>query len=175
VKPKALILFLIIVIVAAAAFFTVRPSHSPRITQSGVSPEDFELVDISGNKIKLSDMKGSVVFVNFWATWCGSCVEELPSVEKLFRSLSGDPSFKMVTILYKDSISDASGFMKQNGYTFPVFLNPDESAAKIFGITGVPETYIIDKKGVLRDKVLGPADWDSPRAIESFRALMKES
>jgi cytochrome c biogenesis protein CcmG/thiol:disulfide interchange protein DsbE len=81
----------------------------------------------------------------------------------------------MVTILYKDSIPDASSYMKQNGYTFPVFLNSDESAAKIFGITGVPETFIIDKRGILRDKVLGPAEWDSPQAIESFQSLMKES
>lgn len=159
----------------ATAFFAVRSSHSPRITQNGSAAEDFELVDINGNKIKLSDMRGSVVFVNFWATWCGSCVEELPSIERLFKSLSGDPSFKMVTILYKDSIPDASSYMRQNGYTFPVFLNPDESAAKIFGITGVPETFIIDKRGILRDKVLGPAEWDSPRAIESFQSLMKES
>ncbi len=64
--------------------------------------------------------------------------------------------------------------MKQTGYTFPVYLNPDEAAAKIFGITGVPETFIIDKKGILRNKVLGPAEWDSPQAIASFQALIKE-
>jgi len=64
--------------------------------------------------------------------------------------------------------------MKENGYTFPVYLNPDESAAGIFGITGVPETFIIDKKGILRNKVIGPADWDSPRVIESFQTLINE-
>ena len=80
----------------------------------------------------------------------------------------------MITILYKDNGQRALGYMQQNGYTFPVYLNPDDSAAKIFGITGVPETFIIDKKGILRDKVLGPAEWDSPQAISSFQALTKE-
>jgi cytochrome c biogenesis protein CcmG/thiol:disulfide interchange protein DsbE len=173
-KTKALILFIIMITAATAVFFTMKPSHTPRIAQVGSKTEDFDLLDMNGNKVKLSDMRGSVIFVNFWATWCGSCVEELPSIERLFNSLSGNPSFKMVTILFKDSISNAAGYMKQTGYSFPVFLNPDESAAKIFGITGVPETYIIDKKGVLRYKVLGPNDWDSPQAIASFQTLMKE-
>ncbi len=135
---------------------------------------NFNILDMNKNKISLSDMKGSVVFVNFWATWCGSCVEELPSVERLSGVFSGNPQFKMVTILYKDDAQRASGFMKENGLTFPVYLNSDESAAKIFAITGVPETYIIDKKGILRDKVIGPAEWDSPQAISAFRDLIKE-
>jgi cytochrome c biogenesis protein CcmG/thiol:disulfide interchange protein DsbE len=173
-KTKTLILLIIIVAVVAAAFVTIKPSQTLRIAQVGSKPQDFDLVSVNGNKIKLSDMRGSVVFVNFWATWCGSCVEELPSVDGLFKALSGNPSFKMATILFKDNISNASHYMKQNGYSFPVFLNPDESAARIFGITGVPETYIIDKKGVLRYKVLGPNDWASPQTIATLEAIIKE-
>jgi cytochrome c biogenesis protein CcmG/thiol:disulfide interchange protein DsbE len=174
-KTKALILFIILITAATAVFFTIKPSHTPRIAQVGSKTEDFDLFDTNGNRVKLSDMRGSVVFVNFWATWCGSCAEELPSIERLFKSLSGNPSFKMVTILFKDNISNVTSYMKQTGYSFPVFLNPDESAAKIFGITGVPETYIIDKKGVLRYKVLGPSDWASPQTITTLEALIKES
>jgi thiol-disulfide isomerase/thioredoxin len=174
VKTKSVVLLLVLLSVVAIAFFSVRPARSPKVTDIGSMVQDFELFDSSNNRTKLSDMKGSVVFVNFWATWCGSCVEELPYVEKLFRSLSGNSSFKMVTILYKDDGQQAIGYMKQTGYTFPVYLNPDEAAAKIFGITGVPETFIIDKKGILRNKVLGPAEWDSPQAIASFQALIQE-
>jgi cytochrome c biogenesis protein CcmG, thiol:disulfide interchange protein DsbE len=140
----------------------------------GSSVPNFNFLDINKNKSSLSDMKGSVVFLNFWATWCGSCIEELPSVERLSRAFSGNPQFKVITILYKDDAQRAFGFMKENGLTFPVYLNSDESAAKIFAITGVPETYIIDKKGILRDKVIGPAEWDSPQAISAFRDLIKE-
>ncbi len=173
-KTKTIILLLILLSVITIVFFSVRPTHTPKITDIGGTVQDFELVDPNNNRMKFSDMKGSVVFVNFWATWCGSCVEELPYVERLFNSLAGNSSFKMVTILYKDNGQQALNFMKQTGYTFPVYLNPDESASKYFGITGVPETFIIDKKGVLRTKVLGPAEWDSPQSIALFQSLIQE-
>ena len=174
-KPKALILVLIMVVAIVVAVLTIKPSQSPETAHVGSVTHDFELLDPNGNKISLSDIKGSVVFINFWATWCASCVEEMPSIERMFRNLSDKSSFKVVTILYKDDFSRALGFMKQNGYTFPVYLNPDESAAKIFGITGIPETFIIDKQGLLRKKVIGPAEWDSPRAIEIVQTLINES
>jgi thiol-disulfide isomerase/thioredoxin len=126
------------------------------------------------NKIELSDMRGSVVFVNFWATWCESCVDEMPSIEALFGQMSGNKKFRLVTILFRDDESRALSYMKGNGYNFPVFLNPDGSAAKKFGITGVPETFIIDKKGILRDKVIGPAEWDSPGVVKALGNLINE-
>ena len=174
VKTKALIVPLVLLMVIIVIFFSVRSKRSMKVAEIGSAVQNFKVTDMNNNKISLSDLKGSVLFVNFWATWCGSCVEELPNVERLFRSLSGNSSFKMITILYKDNGQRALGYMQQNGYTFPIYLNPDDSAAKIFGITGVPETFIIDKKGILRDKVLGPAEWDSPQAISSFQALTKE-
>jgi thiol-disulfide isomerase/thioredoxin len=157
------------------AVFTIKPVRSPKTAYVGSITHDFELLDLNRNRISLSDMKGSVVFINFWATWCTSCIEELPSIERLFRSLSESSSFKVVTILYKDDLNRALSFMKENGYTFPVYLNTDESAAKIFGITGIPETFIIDKHGLLRNKVIGPAEWDSPRTIENLQTLINES
>lgn len=151
-------------------FFIVRHQYSPRVATIW----EIELIDINKNKLKLSELKGSVLFVNFWATWCESCIEELPAIEGLFRNLSENPKFKLITILYKDNGDRVLSYMKENGYTFPIYLNPDGSAAKKFGITGVPETFIIDKKGVLRDKVIGPEDWNSPGAIEKFQTLINE-
>lgn len=151
-------------------FFIVRHQYSPRVATIW----EIELIDINKNKLKLSELKGSVLFVNFWATWCESCIEELPAIEGLFRNLSENPKFKLITILYKDNGDRAFSYMKENDYTFPIYLNPDGSAAKKFGITGVPETFIIDKKGVLRDKVIGPEDFHSPGAIEKFQTLINE-
>jgi thiol-disulfide isomerase/thioredoxin len=174
-KPKSLLLLLIIIIIAIlVAVFTMKPSENPKKTQVGSLTHDFELIDPGQQRTSLSAMKGSVVFVNFWATWCTSCIDEMPSIERMSRNLSDNSSFKVVTILYKDDLNRALSFMKQNGYTFPVYLNPDESAAKIFGITGIPETFIIDKHGLLRNKVIGPAEWDSPRALEIIQTLINE-
>ncbi len=151
-------------------FFIARHQYSPRIDTIW----DIELIDVNKNKLKLSELKGSVLFINFWATWCESCIEELPAIEGLFRNLSENPKFKLITILYKDDRDRAFSYMKENGYTFPLYLNPDGSAAKYFGITGVPETFIIDKKGGLRDKVIGPEDWNSPGVIEKFHTIINE-
>jgi cytochrome c biogenesis protein CcmG, thiol:disulfide interchange protein DsbE len=173
-KKKGIILLIIFIAAVALTFSITKPPQTTKITSVGSKPYDLELTDINKNRIKLTDLKGSVVLVNFWATWCGSCVDELPSMERLFKLLSVDPGFKMVTILYKDDLQQASGFMKQNGFTFPVYINPDESGIKTFGLTGVPETFILDKQGLLRHKVIGPEDWDSPRVIEALRTLINE-
>jgi len=174
-KAKTLILLVIIVAAILAAVLTMKPAQRTEMASVGMVTPDFELFDLNRSKSSLSDMKGSVVFVNFWSTWCTSCVDELPSIEQMHRNFAGSPSFRVVTILYKDDLNRALNYMKQNGFTFPVYLNPDESAAKIFGITGIPETFIIDKKGVLRHKVIGPADWDNPHALKFFESLISES
>jgi thiol-disulfide isomerase/thioredoxin len=174
VKNKTLVLIIVILAGILIVSIVSKPSRGPQMAEIGSAPQDFELIDINNNRTTLSSMKGSVVFINFWATWCESCIDEMPSMERMTRNFAGNPGFKVVTILYKDDLGTALSFMKESGYTFPVYLNPDESAAKMFGITGIPETFIIDKKGILRDKVIGPAEWDSPNTIQSFQALINE-
>jgi len=115
-----------------------------------------------------------VVFVNFWAAWCPPCIEEMPSIEALFRNLSGKPKFKMITILYRDDVDRITKSAKEQGYTLPIYRDPDGSAAIRFGITGVPETFIIDKNGILRDKVIGPYTWDSPAVTDTLLKLINE-
>jgi len=173
-KTKAGILLIILLSGLAVVFFLISHQYRPPIAKIGSAAPDIELIDMNRNKIELSDMRGSVVFVNFWATWCESCVNEMPSIEALFGQMSGNKKFRLVTILFRDDESRALSYMKGNGYNFPVFLNPDGSAARKFGITGVPETFIIDKKGILRDKVIGPAEWDSPNVVEALGNLINE-
>jgi cytochrome c biogenesis protein CcmG, thiol:disulfide interchange protein DsbE len=174
VKFKTPILLITLVFGIIVAFIIIRPSYGPKIITVGSKAPDVQLTDINGNRLGLSDLEGSVVFINLWATWCESCIEEMPSIERLSRLLSGNSQFRIVTILYKDDLDRAISYMKQNGYTFPVYLNPDESAAKSFGITGVPETFILDKKGILRKKIIGPAPWDAPDFIQAFQNLINE-
>jgi cytochrome c biogenesis protein CcmG/thiol:disulfide interchange protein DsbE len=173
-KNKAFILLTILLSGIIIAFLIIRHQYGPRMTALGSIAPDIEFTDISKNKINLSDLKGSVVMINFWATWCAPCIDELPSIEGLFKQMSGTPKFKLITILFKDDEYRAINYMKENGYTFPLYLNPDGSAAKNFGITGVPETFIIDKNGVLRNKVIGPEEWNSPIIIEALLNLVNE-
>ncbi len=152
----------------------IKHQYTTEVLTIGNVVPDIELVDINQNKLKLSELKGSVVFINFWATWCDPCIDELPSIEFLFRRFSKNPHFKLITILFKDDRQKAFWHMEKNGYTFPVYVNPDGSATKKFNITGVPETFIIDKKGVLRDKKIGPEQWDSPIILETLHSMINE-
>jgi len=95
----------------------------------------------------------------------------MPSIEALYREMKGKEDFVMITILYKDSPESAIGYLKSNGYTFPVYVDPDGSAARKYGVTGVPETYIVDKRGMLVRRVIGGADWNSPDEKSQIKAM----
>lgn len=136
----------------------------PKATIGQPAPA-FTLLDTKGRSWNLADLKGKVVFVNFWATWCPSCVEEMPSMQKVHNFLPRD-QFVMLTILNNDQPALADAFLARIGATFPVLIDPQSATAIAYGVTGVPETYIIDKQGVLREKVIGGARWDSPRAMQ---------
>lgn len=139
--------------------------HAPKL--------DIRIAD-TGQTPDMSLLKGKVVLVNFWASWCPPCKEEMPSIEALHRDMLTNQNFSMITILYKDEAKIAFDLMKSNGYTFPVFLDNMGSSARNFGVTGVPETYLIDKKGTLRKRVIGPADWNSAEAKAYINSLLSE-
>jgi DsbE subfamily thiol:disulfide oxidoreductase len=134
-----------------------------RMAEVGKPAPDFSLRDRNGKTWKLSELKGQVVFVNFWATWCPPCREEMPSMQALYTSMPPD-RFKMLAILYKDEPAPADALIAQLGYTFPVLVDPNDETGRAYGLTGVPETYIVDKQGVLREKFIGPVRWDAPGA-----------
>lgn len=173
-KYKAIILISIFLFVLIFAVFLIQQRDKHEIISTGKLAPDIELIDMYKNKLNLSDLKGKVVFINFWATWCQSCVDEMPSIERLYRYFSENPEFRLITVVYRDSGNNALNYMKENGYTFPVYFNPDDKAAKKFGITGVPESFIIDKKGILRKKIIGPERWDSPYVFEMFKTFLNE-
>ena len=127
----------------------------------GKPAPDFTLVDRKGKTWNLAQLKGQVVFVNFWATWCPPCLHEMPSMQKLYSSMPTD-SFKMLAILYNDKPEVADKVVAKYKYTFPVLIDPGNKTGMAYGLTGVPETYIIDKQGVLREKFVGPVEWDTP-------------
>lgn len=126
----------------------------------GKAAPDFVLQDASGKVWKLSTLKGKVVFVNFWATWCKPCRDEMPSMEALNKSMAGKP-FQMLSIAFNDDLDMAKSFAQSLGATFPVLGNSGEELTQAYMITGVPETFLIDADGILKHKFLGPYDWNS--------------
>ncbi len=134
------------------------------VAEVGKPAPDFTLKDTTGTVWKLSNLKGNLVFVNFWATWCPPCRDEMPSMEALHRRLASE-KFLMLSVLYNDDPGQAAQYVHTNGFTFPLLLDPIGEAARAYGITGVPETYIVDQDGILREKIIGPVQWSSAGAI----------
>ena len=150
-----------IAIICLTLLLLVACEQRPKMAEVGKPAPDFTLLDRKGKTWNLAELKGQVVFVNFWATWCLPCINEMPSMQKLYSSMPAN-RFKMLAVLYNDKPAVADAVVAKQKYTFPILTDPENRAGKAYGLTGVPETYIIDKQGVLREKFLGPVQWDSP-------------
>ena len=122
-----------------------------------ISATDFTVYDKDGKGVKLSDKKGKPVVVNFWATWCGYCVNELPDFDKLYEEYKDKVVFMMVDLPdgQNETKSGALSFVKQEGFSFPVYFDSDGSARKAYVENGIPVTIFIDKNGNLYNKNIG--------------------
>lgn len=134
---------------------------------------DVTVTALNGSSVKLSDLKGKVVLLNFWATWCPPCREEIPSMMQLNRAMTGKP-FQMVAVSVDEGGRPAiEEYFRTSRNELPAYTDPGGTAAKIYGITGVPETFVIDRNGVIVKKVIGALDWNGPEAIAYLEGLMK--
>ncbi|HTG80913.1 MAG TPA: TlpA disulfide reductase family protein [Geobacteraceae bacterium] len=126
----------------------------------------FTLKDLDGREVKLADLKGKVVIVNFWATWCPPCREEIPSMMQLNQAMAGKP-FQMLAIsINEGGAQEVQAYFKQSGNSLPALLDPTQQVAKRYGVTGVPESFVIDRNGVILKKVVGGVNWSDPAAIK---------
>jgi len=140
-----------------------RPQHV------GSAAKDFSLQD-SDRKVNLNQFRGQVLVLNFWATWCPPCVEELPSLMNMQDRLRG----RGVVVLGVSIDVDQAAyhrFLKERNVNFLTVLDPEQKVAGMYGTSGWPETYIIDRQGVLRRKFIGPVDWNSPEVVQFLSKL----
>ena len=132
---------------------------------------EIRLQDLAGADVDVSDFRGRVVFLNFWATWCPTCVTEMPSMEKLHRKLM-DKDFAVVSISIQDSAAAVKRFFEQNKLSFTALLDSTGKTVPGFGIREIPTTLILDKAGRIIGRVIGPREWDSRESIAMFDRLI---
>jgi len=134
---------------------------------------DFSLKDLNGKGVEIKQFKGKVIFLNFWATWCGPCKEEMPGMEALHQQLK-EKNFVMLTISVDyEGIKPVQEFINKHRYTFSVLLDPKGETLDLFEVKGIPTTFLIDKKGKMLGKAIGPRDWKSIE-VESLLNLLIE-
>jgi len=155
-------------------FFGVnRPDPREELKPKDVAAQDFGLPNLRGDYVKLSDHRGKVVFLNIWATWCPPCREEMPSMESLYQQLKGR-NFEMLAVsIDRDGEKVVRPFAIKYGLTFPVLLDPDSRTYRLYGLTGVPETFIVDKRGVVIHKIIGPQNWMKKEWLDYFDRIIR--
>jgi cytochrome c biogenesis protein CcmG/thiol:disulfide interchange protein DsbE len=152
---------LVLLLALVAALLGRLPATSP--TAVGSAAPDFVLADLDGNPLRLEDLRGRPVVLNFWASWCGPCVEEFPLLRDA-AAQHADQSLAVVGIVVRDRSEAARDFMLRNGATWPAAMDPGERVASAYGILGPPETYFIDRDGVIAARQFGPVTEESLRA-----------
>jgi thiol-disulfide isomerase/thioredoxin len=144
----------------------------PVFTQR-IASMDFSASPVDGNSgsITLAEFKGKVVFLNFWASWCGPCRAEMPSMEALYRRFKGD-GLEILAVNYRENKKTVDAFTEQFNLTFPVTLDLSGRIGGLYGVGAFPTTYIIDREGKIVTRIVGSLDWNTPELFAAFESLL---
>ncbi len=150
--------------------FLLAGCNGNRPPKIGEKAPDFTLTD-SERTVSLAQLRGKPVLLNFWATWCPPCIEEMPSLVQLQKQL-GD---KVVILAVSEDADDAAyqQFVREHHIDLLTVRDPKNTANTLYGTFKFPETYVIDKEGVIRRKFIGAADWTNPEIVEYLNKLQE--
>lgn len=160
--------------------FESAPRNPNLFVQLGIEPlgqnpaPDFVLKDLAGNAVRLHDLKGKVVLLNFWATWCPTCRFEMPSMESLHKEL-GPKGLVILAVALRESAVDVQPVYREHDLTFTALLDGDARASELYDIWSLPTTFVINKQGSFVGKVIGYRDWNSGPSRKFIAQLLKES
>jgi len=158
---------------AAAALFTLlsRGAAPPPLAQGSQAP-DFELPRLGGGEaLSLSSLRGKLVLLNFWATWCKPCEDEMPAMERLYRQLPRE-SFELLAVSVDEAPGEVEAFRQRLGLTFPILLDPDQRVARSFETFRFPESLLVGADGVVIERFVGPKEWDAAAYVDLLRRLL---
>jgi peroxiredoxin len=171
---RALWTLLLILLVA----LPVRAADDPARALDLIKPsrqwqaKDFKVAALDGSTLRLSDLRGKVVFLNLWATWCEPCKEEMPAMERLWRHYKARGLVVIALSMDAQGARVVKPFIDHAKYSYAVGLDPRMEVARLYGTTVVPSTFIIDRDGNLHSFVRGPREWDSKTARPYFDDLL---
>ena len=173
------LLYLLFVVVLAVIAYRIQLSPSKKTVLNQEKPEvghpapDFTLRNLQGNLEGLVNHKDKVIILNFWATWCAPCLEEMPAFEKLYRRYRSQGLTVLAVSLDKGDFSKVQDFVDSNNLTFPVLMDSDGIAEKLYPSFTIPFTYVIDKDGRMVARVDGAKNWASNETFLALDILIK--
>ena len=134
--------------------------------------EDFTLPTPTAETFKLSEHRGKVVLINFWATWCPPCLQEMPAMERLYRQHK-DAGFEMVAVSVDTDAAKVKPYIAQHKFTFRVALDPTMALANTYGVRALPSSFLVDRKGTLAALAIGPRHWDDDASHSLVEAMVR--
>ena len=143
-------------------------------TWQGKETPALALNDLNGRRVDLRDLRGRVVLVNFWATWCEPCRDEMPSIQRLRDKLKGRP-FEVLLVNFGEGAAKIGPFLAKLGVSLPVLLDPEKDAAAAWKAGGLPMTFLVDAQGKVRYSALGDADWNAGEFARAVEKLVAEA
>lgn len=147
-------------------------SEGPRKPELGRPAPDFTLSGLDGTTYRLADLRGKVVFVNLWATWCPPCRHEMPSMIRLYERFRGQ-GLEILAVSEDTDEAELRRFVRAYGLPFPVLRDEGKKVYDLYRATGLPETHLIDRDGMLRASIIGPFDWGGPETVGRVRELLE--
>lgn len=148
-------------------------SESEAPVAAGSQAANFKLEALDGHTVSLESLRGKVVFLNVWATWCGPCREEMPSMETLYDDFKDNKDFVMLAVSQDTKgRSVVAPYVEKNGFHFAILLDPENKLSESYEMSGVPETFIIDRKGQIVAHHMGAFDWSRPDVKDALQQLL---
>jgi peroxiredoxin len=171
---RRLLAWTAVALAAAVLVLFAMPSYRQgEASIAGKPAQDFSLT-LAGKSEHLSDLKGKVVVLNFWATWCPPCVEETPSLNKLQKYIDSRGGMVLGVSIDEDGAAYEK-FLKDQSVIFPTYRDASKKSAADYGTTIYPETYVIDRHGKIARKFVGAQQWDSPEMLAYFDAILGQN
>lgn len=164
---------LLSLLLCAAALAGEELSHSFTPIDPPRSAPDFSLPDMDGELHVLSDYRGKVVLVNFWATWCPPCRREMPALERLYQAL-GDEPFAVLAVNQWEDPDHVFAYMGELNVfpSFPILFDPESTVSAEFGVKGLPTSFLLDKQGRVAFRAVGGRAFDHPEVVQTIRQLL---
>ena len=163
----------LVILLAVLGNAPARAGSDLKPWTGGPTPQ-LALLDLAGKPVNLADFKGKVVLVNFWATWCAPCIEEMPSMQRL-RSKLGLAGFEVLAVNFQEGQARINDFLKKRPLELPILRDHDGSVRTVWGVRVFPTSFVIDTDQRIRYTVTGDVDWSSPKVESQIRELLPRS